>query len=136
MSKPKENELNDSFLLACENADLTLARSTLAKGADVSSRNNSGETALHLAVKSGDVRMVEFMINEMRINVEICDAYGRTPLHWAAQQGNMPIVEALLLAHAHVEAKDDMGVEPKIYAEMAGHRNLVRIFSLVRASRK
>lgn len=80
--------------------------------------------------------MVQYAINDLRITTDVRDSFGRTPLHWSAQQGNVPITEILLLSHADIEAKDDSGVEPKIYAEMAGHRDLVKIFSLVRANRK
>lgn len=128
--------LNERFLLACENADVKLARKMRAEGAELDSVNDAGETAVHLAVKSGDRKMVEFVLTELHLNANARDAFGRTPLHWAAQQGNALIVETLLLAHADIEAKDDMGVEPKIYAEMAGHRDLVKIFNLVRTSRK
>lgn len=130
------DSLNEQFLLACENADVALAQKMLSEGAEIKAQNSSGETALHLAVKSGNQRMVSFALNDLRIPTSVRDAFGRTPLHWAAQQGNVPIAEALLLAHANIEAKDDMGVEPKIYAEMSGHRELVKIFSLVRTSRR
>jgi len=133
---PTTESLNDQFLLACENADIKLAREMLAEGADSKAQNNSGESALHLAVKSGNQKMVNYVLNDLLISTNVRDAFGRTPLHWAAQQGNVPIAEALLLAHANIEAKDDMGVEAKIYAEMSGHRELVKIFSLVRTSRK
>ncbi|MCH2546839.1 MAG: ankyrin repeat domain-containing protein [Alphaproteobacteria bacterium] len=135
VTKTDEN-LNDRFLLACENADIEAARNALSEGAESTAANNGGETALHLSVKSGNKQMVQFALNDLRIPTNVRDNFGRTPLHWSAQQGNVPITEALLLAHANVESKDDMGVEPKIYAEMAGHQELVKIFSLVRISRK
>lgn len=128
--------VNERFLLASENADIALARTTLEEGAENDVRNDAGETALHLAVKSGHLGMVEFIINEVRISPNVRDAFGRTPLHWAAQMGNLEISEALLLAHADIAAKDDMGVEPKIYAEMANHRALVKMFNLVRKARR
>lgn len=134
--KASHESANERFLLACENGDVTLAQAMLSEGAEKDTRNGSGESALHLSVKSGNTKMVEFMLHEMRLNPNVRDAFGRTPLHWAAQQGNAPVCEVLLLANANIEAKDDMGVEAKIYAEMAGHRELVKIFHLVRQSRK
>lgn len=128
--------INDRFLLACENADINLAREMLKEGAENEARNSSGESALHLAVKSGSNRMVEYILQEMGLNPNVRDAFGRTPLHWAAQQGNEQICETLLLSSANIQAKDDMGVEAKIYAEMAGHRSVVRMFGLVRSSRQ
>lgn len=130
-----QNQLNEGFLLACENGDLQQARVALSEGAHADARSTAGETAIHLAVKSGSVKMVTFLTHDLRLNVDEKDAYGRTPLHWAAQQGNVPIAEVLLLNHAKVDATDDTGVEPKIYAEMAGHRDLVKIFSLVRSAK-
>jgi ankyrin repeat protein len=124
--------VNERFLLACENGDLPLARKMRDKGAEHEVRNTVGESAIHLAVKSGDVRLVDFVLQEMRVNPNLRDAFGRTALHWAAQQGNVDICESLLMYHANVEAKDDMGVEPKIYAEMGGHRKIVKMFNLVR----
>lgn len=139
MSAPKtknQEMLDDQFLLACENGDVDLASKLLADGAAVDTRNSLNETALHLAVKSGSAKIVSFLVNDLGIGTEPKDSYGRTPLHWAAQQGNMPIVEVLLMARADVEAKDEAGMEAKVYAEMSGHRDLVRLFSIVRASRK
>lgn len=128
--------VNERFLLACENGDLPLARKMRDKGAEHETRNTVGETAIHLAVKSGDVRLVDFVLQEMRVNPNLRDAFGRTALHWAAQQGNLEICESLLMYHANVEAKDDMGVEPKIYAEMGGHRKIVKMFNLVRGQQR
>jgi ankyrin repeat protein len=134
--KNNNSLINERYLIACENADIELVKEALTEGADIKAEGSSGESALHLAVKSGNEKIVNFVLNDLRIPTNVRDAFGRTPLHWAAQQGNTPIAEALLLAHANIEAKDDMGVEPKIYAEMAGHQELVKIFSLVRTSRR
>lgn len=128
--------VNERFLLACENGDLALARRMQDKGAEHEARNTVGESAIHLAVKSGDVRLVDFVLQEMRVNPNLRDAFGRTALHWAAQQGSVDICESLLMYHANVEAKDDMGVEPKIYAEMGGHRKIVKMFNLVRSQQR
>lgn len=128
--------LNEHFLMACENADLNLARTVLAEGADRNARNHAGESALHLAVKSGDPRIVEFVVQDLGVSTQISDAFGRTPLHWAAQQGNLPVSETLLLAQADIDARDDLGIDAQVYAEKAGHRELVKIFNLVRASRR
>lgn len=128
--------LNERFLLACENADIPLARKVLAEGARIDAVNQGGESAMHLAVKSGDARIVDFLLRELAMNTDSRDAFGRTPLHWAAQMGNIDIAETLMLAHADVEAKDDMGVEAKIYAEMSGNRDMVRLFNFTRNNRR
>lgn len=138
--KPREQNpnlsLNEHFLLACENANVALARELLAEGADRNARNASGESALHLAVKSGDARVVEYTVRDLGLSTQAADSFGRTPLHWAAQQGNMQIVEVLLLAQADLDARDDLGIDPQVYAEKSGHSDIVKVFNLVRAARR
>ncbi len=127
-----KSALNDHFLIACENGDIDLARQALENGAESDCYNSVHESAVHLAVKSGSEKMVQYLTHELRLNPDSRDSFGRTPLHWAAQQGNVPVAEALLMAHARISAKDDNGVEPKIYAELAGHNVLVRMLSSIR----
>lgn len=130
------DELNDAFLTACENGDVAQARLLFESGADKTSRNTLGESALHLAVNSSNNQMVEYLLKEVLINCNIRDTFGRTPLHWAAQQGQELICETLLLSGADIAAKDNMGLEAKIYAESSGHKALAKMFNLVRNSRR
>lgn len=131
-----QGEFNEQFLLACENGDIALAESYRVKGAYTDTVNSVGESALHLAVKSGSRAIVHYLLHDLHLNPNVQDTFGRTPLHWAAQQGNIPAVEELLLAHADVDTKDEGGLEPRIYAETNGHRDLVKVFTMVRSLRK
>jgi len=130
--KNTQHTLDDKFLTACENGDVQQAKRLLEKGSSSSARNTAGETALHLGVKSGNNNIVRYLAHELRLDTNAPDAFGRTPLHWAAQQGNMQVVETLLLAHADIGAKDEGGVEPQVYAETNGHLHLKPIFTLAR----
>jgi ankyrin repeat protein len=52
----------------------------------------------------------------------------RTPLHLAAAQGHLAVVNVLLKAKSASDAKDAWGLDPFVYAEAAGHREVaVRI---------
>src|SRR5690349_7649772 len=44
------------------------------------------------------------------------DPYGRTPLHYAALEGNVPAIESLLAAGASPNAQDDNGWTPLHFA--------------------
>lgn len=136
MKVSETDELDEMFLTACENGDVQQARHLFETGAHKICRNTLGESALHLAVNSGNNLMVEYLIKDAMMDTNIRDSFGRTPLHWAAQQGQEVICETLLLSGADISAKDNMGLEPKIYAETSGHKSLAAIFNLVRSSRK
>ena len=44
-----------------------------------------------------------------------------TPLHWAADQGNKPIVKILIAANAYINATDSRDMTPQHLAAFNGH---------------
>ena len=74
--------------------------------------NDTGQTALHLAAKQGNLSMVEFLArNEAVINAEDDDE--RLPLHEAVTSGNAPVIRALLARGADQTARDVLGLTPR-----------------------
>ncbi|KAG6985688.1 Ankyrin repeat domain-containing protein 50 [Fusarium oxysporum f. sp. conglutinans] len=65
--------------------------------------------------------------DQVGINIDGKDASGRTPLWWAAAQGNEAIVRLLLDRSAHIEAADDDGWTPLLRAAENGHETVVRL---------
>ena len=62
--------------------------------------NAFGETILHIAARRGAVAVVQFLVNEARVNVRVACDFGRTPLHdacWTAP-ANLAVVQILLAA--------------------------------------
>ncbi|KAK7574303.1 hypothetical protein V9T40_011494 [Parthenolecanium corni] len=57
--------------------------------------NFEGITPLMMASKNHDVEDVRFLL-ENGAKMEICDKYGRMALHFAADQGNAPLLQFLL----------------------------------------
>jgi len=80
----------------------------LENGADVECKNVHGETPLHLAAKGSDPARKELYCNcinrlvELKANIEAQDNSEYTPLHKAAQSGNVNIVKCLIKAKAYV----------------------------------
>jgi len=62
------------------------------------------------------------------------DDGGRTPLHWAAQQGLLDIVRLLLRFGARVNLRDSLGFTPLAVAAGEGYESLVRQFVAAGAS--
>jgi ankyrin repeat protein len=55
------------------------------------------------------------------------DEYGRTPLHYAAAEGNASLVEELLRSGADVNAQDDDGWSPLHFGAQAGSTSVVAV---------
>ena len=71
-------------------------------GADPTSSNHNGQTALHYAGASGNLPIVNMLIHEMSLNeqreqqfVQAQDVNGHTAASYAASNGHLPLVEVL-----------------------------------------
>ncbi|KAJ8304114.1 hypothetical protein KUTeg_017697 [Tegillarca granosa] len=51
----------------------------------------------------------------------------RTPLHWAAANGNMEVVEKLIEGGSDLEAKDKYGMRPALWAAWYGHLEILQL---------
>lgn len=106
-------------------------------GADVSLMNNSGKTALHIVVShssKGDTqsnlsahhKMTKFLIT-VGAKVDSSDINNVTPLHVAAELGDVFIVETLLVdGGAFVNIIDNVGETPLFYALRNKHIEVVK----------
>ena len=86
----------------------------------VSSKNQDGDTPLHLAALKGRKDVAELLLSS-GASVDARDKRADTPLHVAAEHGSVLIV-ALLLAHgADFKAVNDVGLTPLGLAMFTGH---------------
>jgi ankyrin repeat protein len=58
-------------------------------------RSFSGRTALHWAARKGHLSVVQYLVQECRVNVEAATIDGTTAFGWASWQGHGPIMEFL-----------------------------------------
>lgn len=58
------------------------------------------------AARAGDVDRVRTLLSKGGIDVNQADPYGFSPLHWAAQKGNVEIVQLLLDHGANIDSRD------------------------------
>ncbi len=74
-------------------------------------RDNLGRSAFHFACASGRIDIVQHFAKD--INVEICDYYGHTSLHYACNSKHYAIVKYLIeKEQANLEATDRFGRGP------------------------
>ena len=74
---------------------------------------------------SGDISSVRAKLKQGADSNEK-DAGGRTPLHWACQEGHIEIIRLLIESGALVDASDDLGFTPLVVAAGEGNCEAVR----------
>uniref|UniRef100_A0A0N5CBQ3 ANK_REP_REGION domain-containing protein n=1 Tax=Strongyloides papillosus TaxID=174720 RepID=A0A0N5CBQ3_STREA len=109
---------NTPLMLACGNnyASEVIRCLSNKKSVSVTSRNGHGMSPLHIAVLANNINGVKILLEECKISTEIYDEDARTPLHYAAQNGRVEIVELLLEHGARYNAVDAYRATPAHYA--------------------
>ena len=82
---------------------------------------NDDNTNLFKAIKNGNTAKVKELITRVSINDK--NDEGKTPLHVAAQKGDLEIVNLLLNLEVDINAQDSEGNTPLHVAAQYGHHN-------------
>ncbi len=118
--------------LAVNSGDADTLRFLIGSGADVDSTTAEGETALHVAVRLGNEKLVEVLIENSALIDRPEPAEGFNPLHSASLQGQEEIVRLLIEAGADPEARTDTGQTPLMLATSLESVRNVGGFSLMK----
>lgn len=74
-----------------------MAKLLVEEGIDVQAASTDGKTAIHYATQFGQEEIVRFLLrSDAKDLVNKADGSGWTPLHYAAEQGCLPLVESFL----------------------------------------
>ncbi len=98
----------------------------------------AGETALHLASRSGHLEVVNLLLSNVSgqaadinsrtvANINKGVGMGETALHYAAKHGKTSVVRSLVDADAQVDALTTQGWTPLHYAARAGYMDVVTL---------
>ncbi|CCH63081.1 hypothetical protein TBLA_0J00830 [Henningerozyma blattae CBS 6284] len=102
----------------------------LKHGADPCIKDDQGFNLLHLAVNSSNIMLVIYVlfnvVEKGILDVDCVDPHGRTPLLWAAYQGDSLTVNSLLQFGANVKICDDGGFSPLHWGVVKGQPHVLK----------
>src|SRR5262245_66467677 len=78
------------------------------------------------AVRSGDADNVRMLLRQ-KADVNRASPDGTTPLHYAVQRDDQPMVELLIGSGANVKATNRYGVPPLAIAAVNGHAGIMKV---------
>lgn len=90
-----QEELNRELLKSAALCKIYGIEIFLAKGADIQSVDEKGNTALHLVSQEGHSGCTRFLIDK-GANPKAINMYGSTPLHFAAFYNHLDVVQILV----------------------------------------
>jgi ankyrin repeat protein len=115
LSRAEQNALNESFLDAVRDNNLTRVKECLAAGADVNVTDPRGRTALFISLLWQPTKLALFLLDN-GINKDHQDYNGQTALHEACNNMREDAVVLLITAGADLNLKNDNGYTPLHHA--------------------
>ena len=91
---------------ACLYPNKEIAEYLISKGANIEAKDDDGNQIIHSASIGGLLPIVQYLIETAKIDKDITNSSGKTPLHYACLYGHERIVEYLISQGANIEAKD------------------------------
>ncbi|XP_074486289.1 uncharacterized protein ank2a isoform X7 [Sebastes fasciatus] len=119
------SDSNTSFLRAARAGNIDKVLDFLKNGVDISTCNQNGLNALHLAAKEGHKDLVEELL-ERGAPVDSPTKKGNTALHIAALAGQKEVVRLLMKRGGDVNSQSQNGFTPLYMAAQENHLEVVR----------
>ncbi|EDO16779.1 hypothetical protein Kpol_526p32 [Vanderwaltozyma polyspora DSM 70294] len=102
----------------------------LKNGADPTITDDQGFNLLHLSINSSNIMLIlyvlYFVVDKGIIDVNCTDPNGRTPLLWAAYQGDSLSVNSLLKFNASTKLTDSSGFTPLHWGVVKGQPHVLK----------
>ena len=146
-----------SFIRAVKQDNDSAVRSLLARGLDPNTKDEHGVPGLYVALQEGSLKVARLLIESPRIKPELrnpadesplmmasfkghldlakrliekgadVNKPGWTPLHYAATNGQLKLMELLLEEHAFIDAQSPNGTTPLMMAASYGAPEAVKL---------
>ncbi|CAJ1086555.1 hypothetical protein E3U43_007581 [Xyrichtys novacula] len=121
----RQSDSNTSFLRAARAGNIDKVLEYLKGGVDISTCNQNGLNALHLAAKEGHMDLVQELLDRGAA-VDAATKKGNTALHISSLAGQAEVVKILVKRGADINAQSQNGFTPLYMAAQENHLDVVR----------
>ncbi len=125
-ASPATDDPDAALLAAIRGGDLRALTQALAAGADPNARSG-GDPALCAAIMGGHGKLAVALLRAGADPNATREIGQQSALWWAAGDGDLEVVDALLAKGATVDARDQWGANPLQQAASSGHVEVLRL---------
>lgn len=117
-SLSSQEDVNNEFIEWVEDNNIEETKNYLGKGADINYQDKKGRNAAFYALENADGEALEIFhyLLSKGINVKAVDNNDQNTLHFAASNGATAFVDTLITLGVDINAKDNKGYTPIMYA--------------------
>nr|XP_043883793.1 ankyrin-2 isoform X4 [Solea senegalensis] len=123
--RKRQSDSSTSFLRAARAGNIDKVLEFLKNGVDISTCNQNGLNALHLAAKEGHQDLVEELLDRGAA-VDSSTKKGNSALHIASLAGQKDVVRLLVKRGADINSQSQSGFTPLYMAAQENHLEVVR----------
>ncbi|XP_033732382.1 uncharacterized protein LOC117321879 isoform X2 [Pecten maximus] len=123
-----DKEMKTPLMYAAENNHINIVQYFLKMDADVTLRAEDGMTVLHYAAKAGHVGVLKLLLEADKININVQDDGGWTPIIWASEHKYVNAVKYLVKNGADPNLKDKEENTSLHWAAFSGSVDIAEIF--------
>lgn len=121
--------LNDAeltpILLACFNGNLDVVKYFVSHGYKLKSRDQRGNSAVLLAAESGNVKLLKFLIEDLKLSPLEHDEQGNNALMIAAYSGNLDCLK-FMQKYLPIDERNNMGATAFLLAAEFGRTEILQ----------
>lgn len=104
INSKEESTQRQQLFDAIQNDDFKRVNYLIKRGASIKSRNEFGQTVLHIASSAHDEELLSYLVEEAKDMIDFTDKIGETALHYSCSNGRSEMVKLLIESGADVNA--------------------------------
>ena len=129
----RDKNMITPLLAAVMKGHLPAVRQLIESGADRDATEKNSRNALYFAMTSGSLNMAKFFVNTLNVN-EPESLWGFTPMHTAANMGNLDLITLLITYGGSIYKKDLQGRTAEDVAREAKYSDVIEYLEMERYS--